>query len=130
MDISSTYQIRVGAHLGVGGGHWDMGHVPLWCRRRPAAPLGALDGSDAPQAHSIHKSADKISLRLLHPSQAAEVKTPATRESVLIVFSAPYIHVSVLISHSMRPQLIHRRCPRPKRSQISPEGALLHIGHR
>ena len=40
---------------------WDVGTCPPWRRRRPDAPVGALDWSEALDAPSIYERADSQS---------------------------------------------------------------------
>ena len=58
------------------------------------------------------------------------MKVPSIREGALhSLFLASCIFVGGLLSHSRRPQLIHRRCSQLKRPKISPEDDLLQVGH-
>ena len=98
-------------------------------QRRPASLVGALDESKTPEAPSIHELVNNQSSATA-PSLGSSSEgsiDPWVRPSV---FSAPCIHVGVLISHSRSPQHIYQRCRRPKRPLISSEGVLLYTGHR
>ena len=103
------------------GRHRDMS--PRGHRRRSAAPVGAHDGSVAPEEPSIHKDADNVYSTTAPPTRRSSEGAIEPRGRIS-VFLAPCIHVSAVINDSRRPQLIHRSCHLPKRSQISLEGSL------
>ena len=93
-------------------------HVPPPLGRQPQSTLSTAEGA-------IHEGVDNQS-SVTAPSlgfSGRDAISPCGRPSV---FLAPCIHVGVLISHSMRPQLICRKYRRP---ETSPEGALMHFGH-
>ena len=87
------------------------------------------DGSKAMEGPLIHEGADNQSSST-SPSlgrNSGDAIDPSGRPGLSL---APNVHVGVLIGHSRRPQLIHRRCRRLKRPQSFPESALLHNGQR